>query len=233
MTDDRRPVDRTAHQRTVRAAQVSLVGVALMTLIVVLSTHNRQGNAAPATKQVATTSSTAQTSGSTSTTSSSPPGPASSASSSSAPVSGSTAAWTPDASGRPAGLGSTGQRASAVTATAAPGTYLWDDTDGWHLWVVTAPGGAAVSGQITTDADVGSANSAVAGGTVTTTDRTVKFTLPAGPALAGVDFDPGSATHEITVELTTSSSDSATETIHVGAGADATALPLVLTESTG
>ena len=110
-------------------------------------------------------------------------------------------AW-PDLGGRPEGLGATGEATDVVDPSAAPGAYLWNDFDGWHLWVVNGDGVAGVEGTITSTDDIAKAQlSAPDTGTVSTDGRTVAFTLAGDVPVAGLDFEPGFYSKRIVVDL--------------------------------
>ena len=89
---------------------------------------------------------------------------------------------------RPPTLGKRGEKAPAVKVTAKPGVYVWEDFDGWHMWVV---GGAGVppkvTGLITSNAEFNRADLAVPGtGTVTKGGISKPF-------VAVLDVEPDSA----------------------------------------
>lgn len=110
--------------------------------------------------------------------------------------------WPPELGGRPAGLGKTKQPAPDVTVEADPGAYLWNDFDGWHLWVVNGAGVPAISGSISSNDDLDKAVLAIDGaGSVTPNGKTATFELPTDVPLAGIDFNPGFYSDDIVVTL--------------------------------
>lgn len=110
--------------------------------------------------------------------------------------------WPAELSGRAEGLGRVNVAAPDVELAADPGVYLWQDFDGWHLWVVNGDGISGVSGTIQADSEVGRGTLAVAGaGALTVEDESFTFDLPAEPELVGIDFNPGFFTSELVIEL--------------------------------
>ncbi|MFN8017193.1 MAG: hypothetical protein U0P45_03625 [Acidimicrobiales bacterium] len=112
-------------------------------------------------------------------------------------------AWPDAVGGRPAGLGSEGDTAATITdPTAAPGVYLWNSFDGWHLWVVNGDGVAGVKGTIESTDDISKAEPSSKGsGTVQVDGKTATFDLSGDPTVAGIDFEPGFFSKQITVTL--------------------------------
>jgi len=139
-------------------------------------------------------------------------------------------AWPTEVGGRPEGLGGEDETASEVTPTAAPGVYLWNSFDGWHLWVVNGEGIDGLTGTISSDEDLTSAeSSAPDAGTVSADGKEVTLDLKGGEALAGVDFEPGFYAKELTFDLQTSGGDLPAKVFFLGSGrTPATSVPLVL-----
>jgi hypothetical protein len=101
-------------------------------------------------------------------------------------------AWPESVGGRPQGLGGEKETAADVTPTAAPGVYIWNSFDGWHLWLVNGDGIDGLKGTIKSNTDfVGATSSAPDAGTATLDGKTITFDLKGASPLAGVDFDPG------------------------------------------
>lgn len=112
------------------------------------------------------------------------------------------AVWPATVQGRPAGLGETKQPATEVQPTAAPGAYIWSDFDGWHLWVVNGEGMPAVTGTLTSNADIEKAVVAVPeAGEVTISGKTATFSFPTDRPLVGMDFNPGFYADSLVVAL--------------------------------
>jgi len=110
--------------------------------------------------------------------------------------------WPPAVGGRPAGLGETKVPATEVTVEAEPGVYLWNDFDGWHLWVVNGAGVPPVSGSLSSNDELGKAVLAVPdAGTVKQDGKTATFILPTDVPLTGIDFNPGFYSDSIVIAL--------------------------------
>lgn len=137
-------------------------------------------------------------------------------------------AWPASIGGRPAGLGQTNQKAPDVSSTAKPGAYVWNDFDGFHLWIVD--GGTALQGTLSSDEDFGETAVAVPGaGTVAVDGKKVTFDLPASDGIVGVDFNPGFYARTVTVTLTGADGAKVFDgAILVGRSAKATPQPVTL-----
>lgn len=140
--------------------------------------------------------------------------------------------WPSEIGGRPAGLGARGDKAPAAT-DAAPGVYLWNDFDGWHLWVVRGPGVDKVAGTITSSADIlkiDPAATADANGLVTMEGKEVRFDFTAATAaVVGVDFNPGYRVQSISANATNGGAPLEADRFHVGSQAAAKPLPYTVT----
>lgn len=138
-------------------------------------------------------------------------------------------AWPAAAGGRPAGLGKTGDTADQVTPTAKPGVYVWNDFDGWHLWVVNGDRVKGVRGTITSSDEISKADlSARGAGTVRTKGTTTTFDLKGEGPLAGIDFEPGFYSKRIEITLADGNGPLAPSLVTLGGSNPVKALPLVI-----
>ncbi|MCU1452087.1 MAG: hypothetical protein JWN46_233 [Acidimicrobiales bacterium] len=60
-------------------------------------------------------------------------------------------AWPGAVAGRPVEFGKRGDGPDKAKALAAPGVYIWNDFDGWHVWVVKGAGTEKVKVQVASD----------------------------------------------------------------------------------
>jgi hypothetical protein len=138
-------------------------------------------------------------------------------------------AWPGLVSGRPAGLGTTGQLAEEVTPDAEPGAYVWSDFDGWHLWVVFGPGIESVSGTITSDVDLPKGVlTPLDSGEFATEGQELTFELRGDVALSGIDFEPGFFAKQVQIDLDGPDGPLDPALVTQGAEGEVTALPLVI-----
>ncbi len=138
------------------------------------------------------------------------------------------AAWPPAFNGRPAGLGTTKQRASEVDLTAEPGIYVWSDFDGMHIWAVKGDRIPPISGTLDSNSDIQKAVSAVDGsGTVVTAGKRVSFTLPGQAPIEGLDFNPGFYANKIVITLNGPDGPIDATLVKVGKKGDPASFPLV------
>lgn len=138
-------------------------------------------------------------------------------------------AWPEATGGRPAGLGQEKDTAADVTPTAAPGAYIWQSFDGWHLWLVNGDGVRGAKGTITSSDTFNRAtSSAPDAGTVSVDGKTITFDLSADAPVAGVDFDAGFS-RKLTFTLDTPDGKVPVKLIRLGSGAKAVdANPVVI-----
>ena len=144
------------------------------------------------------------------------------------------AQWPRNVGGRPPALGKRGQPARDVTLgkDAKPGVYLWNDYDGWHLWVVNGSGVPAVKGTITSNDAVAKAEPAVPdAGSVVVDDKVVTFDLPTDQPIVGVDFNPGFFAKNLVFTVEGPDGPVSEQLVHVGAKAEQAPYPLVLTKA--
>lgn len=138
-------------------------------------------------------------------------------------------AWPDAVGGRPAGLGQRDQTAADVTPTADPGVYVWNDFDGWHLWVVNGDGVPSVSGTITSTDDISKAQLSQPGaGSVSVDGKTATFSLPDQPGLVGIDFEPGFFAKQLTITLQGPDGPVDASLVTTGSATPVTKLPLVI-----
>jgi hypothetical protein len=100
-------------------------------------------------------------------------------------------AWPAVLSVRPGGLGQQGEKPAGTTTDLPPGAYLWNDFDGWHLWIVNGSGVGPVKGTLSSDksfAKSGLATPRV--GSINADGSTLDFSLPADAKVVGIDFAP-------------------------------------------
>jgi hypothetical protein len=139
--------------------------------------------------------------------------------------------WPAAVGGRPPALGRTGQRAPEVDVAPGtkPGVYLWNDYDGWHLWVIGGRGVSTITGSIQSNDVVDKADLAVPGtGTVSRSGKVASFTFPAGAQLAGIDFHPGFYGRQMVVSLDGPDGPLPVALLHVGRDAADTPFPFVI-----
>jgi hypothetical protein len=111
-------------------------------------------------------------------------------------------AWPAVLGGPPGGFVSTGAKANDPAPGAVPGGYLWNDFQGWHLWIVHGGGVAKVQGTLTSDKDFAKAELAVGGvGSLRSEGNKVTFSLPASGKVAAIDFGPGFYAKKIGLQL--------------------------------
>ena len=100
--------------------------------------------------------------------------------------------WPADVGGRPPAFGTFNDTPADAKGGAAPGVYIWSDYDGWHLWVQNGGDVNGVSGTITGNDNIASANVSPAdGGTATKASTVISFDLKGSDPLVGLDFNPG------------------------------------------
>lgn len=196
-------------EKAIRIAQVGLVVLALLVVVVVLITKSSGSDDDASDKG------------------------SSSESSQTTDPSKAKAAWPATIGGRPAALGKRGQKATEVDpAKAAPGAYLWNDYDGWHLWVVNGAGIGPVSGTLTSNDAVARAELAVPdAGTVSTKDKVVTFELPDSPKLTGIDFNPGFFARNLVFTLEGPDGPLPEKVVFVGSKPTQAPYPLVISKS--
>ena len=205
--------------RTVRIAQIALVVVVLLGVVVVLALKsNETGDAQGAAKQAE----------------------AGGRDGGSGEDGGSGAAtgkpdWPRAVAGRPEGLGVRGQVAADVTSTAEPGVYLWNDFDGWHLWIVSGPGvPPTITGTLTSNDDLAKAVPALEGsGTVTVDKKVATFDLPTDVPVTGIDFNPGFFGKRLVITLDGPDGPIPAELVRLGSEAEAAPYPLVIDKVPG
>jgi hypothetical protein len=98
--------------------------------------------------------------------------------------------WPSVIQGRPKQFGSLNDPPPASAGDLGDGFYLWQDFDGWHLWMVGGGGADRVS----VVADDSFAKADPVGGNPDVAKATNGFTLArggAGATVVGVDFNPG------------------------------------------
>lgn len=137
--------------------------------------------------------------------------------------------WPASLGGRPPALGVRDQPATDVQVGAgtAPGVYLWNDYDGWHLWVVGG-GPDLVRGTLTSNDPVAKAELAVPGaGTVAIDDKVVTFELPGAAGLSGIDFNPGFFAKQLVFTLEGPNGPLDSSVVFVGSKAAEAPFPLV------
>ncbi len=198
-----------SREKAIRIAQVGLVVLALLVVGVVLLTKGDDKDTA--SKDKTSTSKDADTKKSTA-----------------KPV------WPKNVGGRPPALGKRGQAAADVTLgkDAKPGIYLWNDFDGWHLWVVNGEGVPAVKGTMTSNDTVAKAESAVPdAGTVVLVDKVATFELPTDQPIVGINFNPGFFANNLVFTLEGPDGAIDETLVHVGAKAEQAPFPLVIAKA--
>lgn len=139
--------------------------------------------------------------------------------------------WPRDVGGRPAGLGERGQLAQDVVPTdVAPGAYLWNDFDGWHLWFAFDESFPSASGTIVSGDDIEKVLVSPSGaGTATSDGDTIDFDVAGTEGVAGIDFEPGffAERFEVTI-LGPDGEPIAPELVHRGAAMAPATVPVVV-----
>lgn len=160
---------------------MTVVGIALImlgTVATAIALANRPHAAPPPTRTSASTGSSLLSE--TTTSEATPHAPAS------RPV------WPSTAGGRPAALGQQDATPSDVDPGAAPGVYVWNDFEGWHVWVVNGGDTAGLTGALVSDDEFARAETATPGeGSIKITNNVVEFDLPADVPIAGINVNPG------------------------------------------
>lgn len=110
--------------------------------------------------------------------------------------------WPARWSGPPSGLDTKDPTASGVAPDIEPGAYLWNDFQGWHLWVVMGDGVGPVQGTLTSDKDFDDVALATARvGSMQPKGGQISFSFPADAKVAGIDFSPGFYAEKIELKL--------------------------------
>jgi len=99
--------------------------------------------------------------------------------------------WPSTLGGRPPAFGERDSLPAPQGTTIDPGVSLWNDFDGWHLWVVPGPGVQDVKGKIATDSEPSRASSAVEGqGSVLVQGNDILFDFTGVTApIVGIEFN--------------------------------------------
>jgi hypothetical protein len=141
--------------------------------------------------------------------------------------------WPKISANRPPALGKRGQVAKDVKSTAKPGVYIWNDFDGWHMWIVGGAGmPATISGTITSNDDIGRADPAIEGtGTSTVTGKIATFDMPTDKPITGVDFNPGFYANKLVFAINGPDGPLDAALVKLGGGMKASSFPLVLEKS--
>lgn len=140
--------------------------------------------------------------------------------------------WSNDLFGRPPSLGARGDAASKVPPGARPGLYLWNDFDGWHLWLVNGDGIPPMTGSITSDDAIAKAELAVSGaGSAEASGNSASFALPTSPGLTGVDFNPGFYAKQIVISIDGPDGPIDAKLVKTGNRGNPAPFPLVFTKT--
>jgi hypothetical protein len=98
--------------------------------------------------------------------------------------------WPSAVAGRPAALGKQGEPPPGTDGGLEDGFYLWQDFNGWHLWVIGGSSSDRVT--VTSDDQVTKAAGTTGGVDIAQGSNTFTFSRgSAGAPVAGVDFNPG------------------------------------------
>lgn len=138
-----------------------------------------------------------------------------------------TSDWPAEVNGRPEALGALGTPPDQVV-DAAPGTYLWSDFDGWHLWLVPDASGTGLAGSIVADDEFVEGQAASEGiGRVDVADERLEFELPGDQGTVGLDFTPGFFAERLTLDLSSPAGPVDPASVRLGAaGTPVAQLPL-------
>ncbi len=111
-------------------------------------------------------------------------------------------AWPALLSVRPGGLGQQGDKPADTTTDLPPGAYLWNDFDGWHLWIVNGSGVGPVRGTLSSDKSFARSTLATPKvGSIKADGSTITFSLPADSKVVGIDFSPDFYAKRIELKL--------------------------------
>jgi len=105
--------------------------------------------------------------------------------------------WTVAAIGRPTALGPDGTPPPTSPVDLEDGAYLWNDFNGWHLWLV-----GDATGPVTVTTDDRFAKVDPVGGAPAVDAGDERFVLSRGSTdapVVGVDFNPGFFAEELTI----------------------------------
>ncbi len=112
--------------------------------------------------------------------------------------------WPLELDGRPALFKGKRFAARDMTDPPGPGLYLWQDFQGWHLWVVRGAGIEGPTGVIASDVEFRRADvngDTGAGGSIQADGRTIRFDFTESTdTVVGIDFGPGIAATTIVIE---------------------------------
>lgn len=141
-------------------------------------------------------------------------------------------AWPPEINGRPDAFGELEGSPTDAPGGADPGVYIWNDFDGWHLWVVNGDDVQGVSGSITGNDAIASAEVVPEGsGTATPTDTQIEFDLPAEPEIVGINFNPGFYANSLVVSIDGSAGPLPAEFVHLGQNLAPAENPVVIVQT--
>lgn len=143
-------------------------------------------------------------------------------------------AWPTEVNGRPAAFGELEGAPDDAPGGAEPGVYIWNDFDGWHLWVVNGDGVSGVSGQITgNDAIAGAEVVPEDAGTATPADNQITFDLSGEPEIVGINFNPGFYANSLVISIDGETGPVPAELMHLGQNLAPAENPAVIVQTPG
>ena len=144
--------------------------------------------------------------------------------------------WPLALDGRPALFKNKLVAARDLTDPPGPGLYLWQDFDGWHLWIVRGAGIEGPTGVITADADFRRADlngRPGAGGAVQLDGHAIHFDFTGSTdAVVGIDFGPGIAASTLVLDVAQDGEPLDSRALKLGNRSVAGKLPLELSRET-
>ncbi len=142
--------------------------------------------------------------------------------------------WPTEVNGRPKAFGELGGTPEEAPGGAEPGVYLWNDFDGWHLWVVNGGDVSGVQGKIASNDAIAGAEVVPAGaGTADPVDVVIEYDLSSEPEIAGIDFNPGFYANSLVVTVDGPDGPLPANLVHLGQNLAPAENPAVIVQVQG